>query len=474
MIQDMDFGKFLSDSFKQNEIPVVSTSKIQYPTGFEYLDYNAGSYLTVYDEDEDPIYTYHNVGIQRGSVNVIIAKSQGGKTTLALALASAIITPYMKDFEFIRNMSMKHARGNTKVKEVPFDGQPIIQILDTEKTLPVDYVKKVSQFTNKQTKSCIMINPITTDKDVIKCLEQHVRYKTTHMQKVQMPMLDMYGNPIMEYPPTVMILDSSSQLLLEDCDDPAMIKKGKNAATISSIYDSNVQNTSGARRAKVITALYSQLVNYADRFNIIIFSINHINKMLPINGIPVKQYRGLRAGETIGGGEKAIYLANTILRLDVIKNVSSTGSTSINLGEDVSGFISVASWIKSKTNSKSNTCQLVYTDRAGYDPLLSNLYQMKTDGDLKESGRFLYVPGRDDVKFTLKNFREVYGEHPDLLVDTYRCLRDICAKRLDNPDRAAQHDKKLMDDVRKDIHDEFGKGEDVNDMDDMFAELINS
>ena len=472
MIQDMDFGKFLSDSFKQNEIPVVSTSKIQYPTGFEYLDYNAGSYLTVYDEDEDPIYTYHNVGIQRGSVNVIIAKSQGGKTTLALALASAIITPYMKDFEFIRDMSMKHARGNSKAKEVPFDGQPIIQILDTEKTLPVDYVKKVSQFTNKQTKSCIMINPITTDKDVIKCLEQHVRYKTTHMQKVQMPMLDMYGNPIMEYPPTVMILDSSSQLLLEDCDDPAMIKKGKNATTISSIYDSNVQNTSGARRAKVITALYSQLVNYADRFNIIIFSINHINKLLPVNGMPVKQYRGLRAGETIGGGEKAIYLANSILRLDVIKNVSSVGTTSVNLGDDVKGHIAIASWIKSKTNSRSNNCQLVYTNRAGYDPLLSNLWQMKENGTLKEAGRFLYLPGYEDCKFTMKTFRDVFADHPELIRGTYDILRDECAKMLDNPVEAERRDKKLMDDIRDDIHSEYS-GSDADDMDDMFSTLIN-
>lgn len=469
MMHEYDFSQFLDDNFKKSDLMVTSTSRIQYPTGFSHLDYAAGSYLTVYD-DEEPIYTYHNIGIARGSVNVLVAKSQGGKTTLAIAMAAGIITPYIT--KLIRDKMMQHAR-DSKIKEPEFDGLPIIQILDTEKTLPVDYVKKVAQFTNKQTSKLVIINPITTDKDLIHCLEQHVKYKVDHMKPIQMPMLDMYGHPIMDYPPTVMIIDSTSQLLIEDCDDPAMIKKGKNAETISTIYSNNIQNTAGARRAKVITALYSQLVNYAARYNIIIFSINHINKMLPVNGMPVKQYRGLRAGETIGGGEKAIYLANTILRLDVIKNVSANGSTSVNLGDDVTGHIAIASWIKSKTNSKSNSCQLVYTNRAGYDPLLSELWQLKTDGILKEAGRFLYIPGRDDCKFTLKNFREVYADHPDLLLDTYDVIRDTCSKMLDNPDVADKQDKKLMEKVRDDIHDDY-KGSDADDMDDLFASMINS
>ena len=465
-----DFNSFLNDSFKKNEIPVTTTSRLQYPTGFMYLDYGAGSYLTVYDEEEYPIYTYHNIGIPRGSVNVLISKSQGGKTTLAINMAVAIIEAYIN--QFIRNRMMENQWEGKSKADPYYDGSPIIQILDTEKTLPTDYVKKVAQYTNKLTKEHVIINPITTDKDLIRCLEQHVKYKVDHMKKIQMPMLDMYGKPIFDYPPTVMISDSTSQLLIEDCDDPAMIKKGKNAATISSIYDNNIQNTAGARRAKIITALYSQLVNYADRYNIIIFSINHINKLLPVNGMPVKQYRGLRAGETIGGGEKAIYLANSILRLDVIKNVSSVGTTSVNLGDDVKGHIAIASWIKSKTNSRSNNCQLVYTNRAGYDPLLSNLWQMKENGTLKEAGRFLYLPGYEDCKFTMKTFRDVFADHPELIRGTYDILRDECAKMLDNPVEAERRDKKLMDDIRDDIHSEYS-GSDADDMDDMFSTLIN-
>lgn len=470
MSAKMDFQSFLSNTVKKSDIPVTATSKIQYPTGFMHLDYGAGSYLTVKDEDDIPKFYYHNIGISGGSVNVIISKSQGGKTTLAMRMAASIIEPYINDFIYTRIMS-----GQT-YKEVEMNGVPFIQILDTEKTLPTDYAKKIMVFTNKMVKSHVMINPITTDKDLIRCLEQHVKYKVSNMKKIQMPMLDMFGNPIIDFPPTVLIIDSASQLLLEDCDDPNSDKKSNK--DIITIYEDATQNTAGARRAKIISALYSQMVNYANRYNIIIFSINHINKLLPVNGVPVKQYRGLRAGETIGGGEKAIFLASSILRLDVIKNVSPTGSTSVNLGDTIKGHIAVASWIKSKSNSKSNVSQLVYTSDNGYDMLLSNLWMAKETGILKEIGRMYAIPGYDNLKFTMKTYPEVFAANPQMLKALYRLLRKNCEPLLDDPDRADKKNRELINEIRKDIKKEVKSGSmnvtDADDIDDMFASLINS
>lgn len=466
----MDFQSYIETTMKKSDIPVTATSMIQYPTGFMHLDYGAGSYMNVYDDDT-PVFTYHNIGIRRGSVNVLISKSQGGKTTLSIKMGASIIESFMNSIVY-QQMIAAVKKAFPKAKNPDFDGMPFIQILDTEKTLPVDYVQKITRYTNKMTHRHIMINPITTDKDLIKCLEQHVRFKVEHMKQIMMPMLDMYGNLIYEYPPTIFIIDSTSQLLMEDCDDPSAVKSTKTNKTISDIYDENVMNTAGARRAKIITALYSQLVNYAAKYNIIIFSINHINKLLPVNGMPVKQYRGLRAGETIGGGERAIFLASTILRLDVIKNVSSIGSTSVNLGEDVRGHIATASWIKSKSNSKSNVAQLIYTNECGYDQLLSNVWMLKETGKLGESNHRFYLPGFDDIKFTMKNCKEVFAEHPELITPLYDRLRVVCEPMLDNPDSAIKAEKKLMEDIRKDIHEEYGKS-DAMDMDDLFSQMIN-
>ena len=465
------FHDYLIETQDKKNPLAITTSMPQYPTGYMYLDYGTGSYLTVCDDDEVPLYQYHNIGICCGSVNVLISKSQGGKTSLALAMGAAIIERYIT--MMLYRKSAEDIKRTTGMKgDIPeLTGMPFIQILDTEKTLPVDYAKKVARYTNKLTERHITINPITTDRDLMTALEKHVKFKVDHMQKVPMPMLDMFGKPIIDYPPTILIIDSMSQLLLEDCDDPSSIKKKD--ATIMDIYQTATKNTAGARRAKIITALNSQLVNYAKRYNIIIFSINHINKMLPVNGIPVKQYRGLRAGETIGGGEKAIYLAANILRLDVIKNVGGQSSTSLNLGDGVKGHVAIASWIKSKSNSKSNQCQLVYTNQAGYDPLLSNLYFAKENGDLIKSGNGFCVRDFEQYKFTLKNYAQVFGDHPELFSAFYDELRDKCSVLLDNPEEARKADEKLLQEIREEIHDEF-KRSDAMDMDDIFMSVYNS
>lgn len=470
----VDFQDFVKATVKKSDIPIVSTSKIQYPSGFMWLDYGAGSYLYVKDEDEVPLYTYHNVGIRQGSVNVIVAKSQGGKTTLAMKIAASIMEPYLS--QMIHDKIMKRG-GQDRVDISPENiGYPLIQILDTEKTLPLDYAKKVCQYTNKLVKQHVIINPITTDRDLMACLNQHIEYKVHNMKKIPMPMPDIFGRPILDYPPTFLIIDSMSQVLMEDVDAPDAKKTAKSKDVID-VYEDSIQNTAGARRAKIISALYSQLVNLADRYNIVIFSINHINKLLPVNGMAVKQYRGLRAGETIGGGERAIFLATSILRLDVIKNVSPNGSTSVNLGDNTFGHIAIASWIKSKSNSKSNASQLIYTNENGYDPLLSNLWMAKEEKILGEAGRFFYIPGYEEHKFTMKTYPEVFAANPKLFRALYYLCQDRCVKYLDDPDRAEKRNNELMQKIRKDIREDLSSGDmkrtDAMDMDDLFASMIN-
>ena len=324
----MDFKAFLDNAAgnrKDNPFMTTTTTP-QHPTGFMYLDYGCGSYLNVYNEDEVPMYTYHNIGISSGSVNSLLSKSQGGKTTLAIKMGAAIIEPYFSQLYY-----GKYISENTppKEKQAIMNGLPFIQIVDTEKTLPMDFVKKLTQYTNKQLRERVIINQITTDTELINLLEKHIKYKVDHMAPVISPILDIFGKPIKEYPPTVFIIDSMSQLLLENVDDPTKIDSKKGG--LQDIYDAATKGPAGAQRAKVISALYSQMVNYAKKYNTIIFSINHINKMPAIMGIPVKQFRGLRAGETISGGERAIYLSSSMLRLDVIKSINSESSSATYL-----------------------------------------------------------------------------------------------------------------------------------------------
>ena len=465
----IDFSDYLkSTADKKNPVTTV-TNMVQHPTGFMYLDYGCGSYLTVYDEDETPVKQYHNVGITSGSVNVIISKTQGGKTSLAIEMGMAIIEPYISKFLYQKHIE---ALRDKKHREPDTDGMPFIQILDTEKTLPIDYVKKLTKYKNSWLNKYVTINQITTDTDCMKAIESHIKYKVEHMAIDVAPIPDVFGKPIMEYPPTVIILDSATQLLIEDVDDP-MSKKGG----VGDVYGNATQNTAGARRAKIISALYSQMVNYAKRYNIVIFSVNHINKAPAMMGIPVKQFAGLRAGESLSGGERAIYLASNILRLDRIKNIGGSASSAINMGEDVTGHIVIASWIKSKSNSKRNTCQMVYDNIDGYDQLLSTLWNAKELGTLAKSGNFYHLDEYPQYRFTFKNYKDVFSEHPEMFVAYYNQFRDECAKMLDNPEAATIAAQKEMDKIRKDIRKEgeamgYTKS-DMMDLDDIYSGMVN-
>ena len=467
----MDFKQFLDESggTKKDNPFMYATTMPQHPTGFMYLDYGCGSYVNVYNDDEEPIYTYHNVGITSGSVNTIISKSQGGKTTLAIQMAAAIIEPYFSPI-----YQQRYINENTppKMKEIIQRAMPFIQIVDTEKTLPMDYVKKLTHYTNKQVQNRVMINQITTDTEFMNLLEKHIKYKVDYMNPAICPMLDIFGKPILEYPPTVMIIDSMSQMLIEAVDDPSKVDAKKGG--IQDIYNDATKGPAGAQRAKVISALYSQMVNYAKKYNIIIFSINHINKMPAIMGIPVKQMRTLRAGETISGGERALYLSSSILRLDVIKSINSVSSSAVNLGEDIKGHIAIASWIKCKSNSRANTCQLAFTNINGYDSLLSNLWNGKEVGDLHKKGNFYFVDKHPDKLFTFKNYSDVFASNPELFSAYYDQLRNNCEKLLDNPDIARKKNEQLMNDIRDDIHsDDSLDRNTMTDMDDIFSSLMN-
>ena len=467
----MDFKQFLDESggTKKDNPFMYATTMPQHPTGFMYLDYGCGSYVNVYNDDEEPIYTYHNVGITSGSVNTIISKSQGGKTTLAIQMAAAIIEPYFSPI-----YQQRYINENTppKMKEIVQQAMPFIQIVDTEKTLPMDYVKKLTHYTNKQVQNRVMINQITTDTEFMNLLEKHIKYKVDYMNPAICPMLDIFGKPILEYPPTVMIIDSMTQLLIEAVDDPSKIDAKKGG--LQDIYNDATKGPAGAQRAKVISALYSQMVNYAKKYNIIIFSINHINKMPAIMGIPVKQMRTLRAGESISGGERALYLSSSILRLDVIKSINSISSSAVNLGEGIKGHIAIASWIKCKSNSRANTCQLAFTNINGYDSLLSNLWNGKETGDLHKKGNFYFVDKHPDKLFTFKNYSDVFASTPELFSAYYDQLRNNCEKLLDNPDIARKKNEQLMNDIRDDIHsDDSLDHNTMSDMDDIFSSLMN-
>lgn len=415
----MKFKEFVQDLNKKakkgQEVIEETTSQLQFPTGFIYLDYICGNYI-IPETDEGPICQYHNIGILAGSVNMIIAKSQGGKTTIAAEMAAGIMEPWLSK-ESIKRYLPKE--GN---EHFDFEPSPLIQYIDSEKTMTADYLKKILCMKNSTMKNAIVINQIDTEKDLYHVLEQHIEFKKKYMTKVAFPMRDVYNEQVVMYPPTIAIMDSITQLEMSSVDgmDDDALK-------------AQMQNTAGAQRAKAVSQIYRQLVIQAKKYNIIMFCINHINKAPQMSFLPQpKQFHGLKQDETIAGGERPLYLATNILRLDRVKQIGQEKSSWLDLGDGVTGFIVKAAFIKNKSNSRGNQCFLVYTNRRGYCPILSTLYTMKENEELQKVGNFYVLDDLPSIKFTFKNVLDVFAEHPEMIGALYEQCKRKLEPLLDN------------------------------------------
>lgn len=458
------FRDFVISTASKKDVAVeLSSNCMQYPTGFLYNDYAIGNYIVVYDDEEIPQNIFHNIGIAGGSYNTVISKSQGGKTTLLIKIAAAIIEP------FINPLLKTQFMNKVLNPKLNHDIIPLIQILESEGTLDDSYVKKLTQYPNKILKNVVSLAHIDTDVQLMAMVNKHCRYKEQNMEKINMPMTDLYGNPIYTYPPTVIIIDSATDLTLSEA-----------AEATDESYSTQIGNTFGMRRAKVMSAIVSKLNMIARTYNITIFSVNHINIAPQVSIVPqAKQYRGFKQGETLNGGERAIYLSSGILRLDVIKEIGTEKSSMVNMGDGVTGFISNAKWIKCKTNSKRNAAQLVYTNEFGYDPLLSNIWQAKEMGHLPKSGNFFYLPGLPQYKFTMKNVRSMFQDHPEMILELYDNLTRWCEPFLDNVDDAIKNDKKetkkyLEDSLKEDVQLGIATEQDVAELTSIYNDLYAS
>jgi len=101
-------------------------------------------------------------------------------------------------------------------------------------------------------------------------------------------------------------------------------------------------------------------------------------------------------------GSSCIFLANTLVKI----------VTSSKLTEDkeygIKGFKCVGELIKSRSNESGRTFDLVFSQADGFDNILTNLSILKDAGYLKGSPRAYYFEGADDIKFTLRQYKEKY------------------------------------------------------------------
>lgn len=454
-----NFRDYVVSTSNKKEIGIDNvTNQLLSPTGFMYHDYMNGVNITVYDDDEIPIERFHNIGLLHGSVNTLISKSNVGKTTLALGFAKGIIEPWIKD-PLLKTFINPEMNPKT-----PLEKTGLIQFIDAEKTFDLSNAKRITKYPNHILKNHLEINQISTDKELVRCIEKHVKFKTDTMKKLYMPIRDIYGDKILSYPPTCCIIDSFNKINPEDTEGLGEKE-----------YDKSTNNTAGARRARIISAIYSSLVNYAKYYNIIFICINHINTAPNMSFLPQpKQYHGLKVGETISGGERAIYLASNIGRMDKDGTIGGEKGK-YSFGEGIEGSVVKYTNIKSKTNKFGANCKLVYLNHLGYDPLYSTVWEAMCNGDLVQTGNSYVLDAFPNVKFNIRNFREKFSDNLPLLHAFYSQVRDKASVLLSGSiEDAMKADKKLSKEILGNNDELFGVNNELaNELTEIYNEIYS-
>lgn len=214
-----------------------------YKTGIAVLDYYLGYMLTVYNPDGTVAEEYPSLGLQGGCYIMDIGKSSTAKTSLMLFIAGMIVRPFKNSF--ILHIDLEQAMNPTRAKNML--------------RFSIDQMR--NQYVLRQ-ESCTM--------DDIKLMLMNVYKEKTEGGEKYMyhtGKKDEYGNEIVTYEPTVVLIDSIPSLSIALSENDK-----KDWAKLEEISS----QTERMRVTAEIGRLYTELLPYLRAANIIVISINHI------------------------------------------------------------------------------------------------------------------------------------------------------------------------------------------------------
>ena len=367
---------------KKSEYFEEARTPIGYSTGIDLLDYLNGKYIKVQNDKG-----YYSLGVDEGSYIMLIGKSGTSKTTVALQMAANIIKGYdegmiyLDDIEGATDSNRIHSITGLSYEEID---------------------EKVVHRQSGINCETLFENIETIYKQKIELAKSHPKEFLVHTGKK-----DFRGNEIVNFPPTVYILDSLALLMPESISEEEKL--------------SGQMSTTAA--AKQNAAVFRRIIPKLKKVNIILIAINHITTKIEIN--PMVHTKAavnyLKPEESITGGNVPIYLANNIIKFEAGDKLKDSELFGIN------GFTVKLTLIKSRSNRAGQEGILVFDQVNGVDNQLSNLLFIKNNKILQGAGVGYYIPDMPDVKFRLSTFKEKFKSNKDfriafkkLIINEYR------------------------------------------------------
>lgn len=355
-------------------------------TGFHLFDYYFGSVINVHDEIGKIIGQEPRIGQAAGTFNLVIGNSGTGKTTLVAQIAANIIRQY------------KYSNVIHYDCENRFD----ISRCENITRLPAHYFGTENGGAERYMIKTGLVGLDTIQEMIVKTYVNKMKLKDIMM--IPSGFKDEFGNDVMVFQPTVIIIDSMTTVMNETFN-PNNSKEASDAEKMRS-------NTEGARDAKTLKGFFKDIIPLCKEANIIIYGINHINSNMSMNAFtPVaKQQNYLKQDESIPGGKTMIYYPFNIVKL--------TARPSDDFTEESDGFAGHMVMIEpiksssnqSGNNSKGISFELVFSHKTGFDSLRSIIMYGRDRGIIE--GNKNRMKFKEDPSFTF-NLKDVYKEKDD-------------------------------------------------------------
>lgn len=355
---------------KDYKMKVETEYNVGYPTGYLAVDFRNGMVVTSKLPDGNT-FKYYSIGIADGSLCMFIGRSGCGKTTWLLQAAGNIIRPFENSCIFYDDIE----GGATDARTLNMTG------LDPDEAHRRIIHRNTGITAENLYARIKMISDMKLDN------RSDYEYDTG--------LYDNNGNRVYKLQPTVYIVDSWALLMPGTYTDEDEVS-GQMSATAT---------------ARQNAAILKRIIPLLKASNIILFIINHINQKVEINPMmhSKAQVSYLKQGETLPGGNAAIYLSNNIFRFDNGTKLKEKDTFGID------GEIVDVTLVKSRSNKAGQSVPLVFNQEEGFDPDLSLLVFLKDRGRLGGAGAYLCIDIAPDIKFSQRNFKQKLYENSDLM-----------------------------------------------------------
>lgn len=284
---DKDYMTILANNGTSSVFKKNTLIDYSYPTGISVIDYSLGYEVNIKDENGNIIKKRQCLGLQAGSFNVITGATQSFKTTLGMQMAANIA--------YANNGNVVH--------------------LDAENRLVVQRLKNLTRlpdiwFSGEYPRYALKAGAIgydTLQDYVTEIYENKMKFKNVLLKDTGE--VDDTNKPILLMPPTVIFLDSLSDVIAKEYD----LRDSKEWAKQKEMRS----NTDGMQNAKTLKGVISDILPMLKEANIIFITIAHENANVSMNAFatPKKQFQYGDHNIKISGGKSVEYNASTVMGL---------------------------------------------------------------------------------------------------------------------------------------------------------------